>query len=335
MNNQKGLCGIINFGNTCWLNTSIQCLLKSELLINNSSDKYINNNTILCNEWNKLVKGIYEDNCIISPKSFFKTIIKSSNDNGYIFNFFNQNDIHEFLNFFIDSMHEEIKHKVDITITGKIKNNLDKMAYEAMKQWKSHFKNNYSSIINLFYGQLVSHIYAVKDNSIHSYNYSPICIFSIPIPENKHNIHFYDCFDLFTKSQLLDGSNKWKNEKDNCYYEANKNLMIWKFPKILIVHFKRFNNNGSKKKDFIDIPIDELDMTKYCIGYDKLESYYTLFGICNHIGSHISGHYYSYCKNINNDKWYEFNDTNVSSIKKEDIITKNAYICFFTKIKKL
>lgn len=329
----KGLCGLINFGNTCWLNSSIQCLLKSELLILNNIDKYKNENTILCNEWTKLVEGVYEDNCIISPKSFFKSIIKSSKKNGYMFDFYRQNDIHEFLNFFIDSLHEEIKHKVDISISGTIKNDLDKMAYQAMTQWKTYFKNNYSSIINLFYGQLVTHISAVKDKNIHSYNYSPICIFSIPIP-NTEKSNLYDCFDLFTKSQRLDGENKWKNDDDKCYYDADKNLMIWKFPKILILHFKRFNNDGSKKENFIDIPIDIIDMTKYCIGYDKFKSYYTLFGVCNHIGTHRSGHYYSYCKNINNEEWYEFNDTNVKSIKKERIITKNAYVCFFKQIEK-
>ena len=48
--------------------------------------------------------------------------------------------------------------KVDINITGNIKNDLDKIAYECMTKWKEYFKNSYSKIIELFYGQMASFI---------------------------------------------------------------------------------------------------------------------------------------------------------------------------------
>ena len=147
--NNIGLCGFKNFGNTCWLNASIQCLLKSEPMI-----KYFlnlqNQNTILSSEWKRLIEGTIDDDCIITPLSFFKAIIISANKNGYIFNFHRQNDVQEFLVFFIDSLHEELKHKVNISISGKIVNDLDKMAFDAMKQWKNYFKNQYSDIIEIF-----------------------------------------------------------------------------------------------------------------------------------------------------------------------------------------
>ena len=127
-----GLCGFKNFGNTCWLNASIQCLLKTEPMIHYFLNRNFNN-TILSKEWLRLIHGTIDDDCIITPLSFFKSIIISSNKNGYMFNFSRQNDVQEFLVFFIDSIHEELKHKVNITITGKIVNNLDKMAFEAMK----------------------------------------------------------------------------------------------------------------------------------------------------------------------------------------------------------
>ena len=326
MSDNLGLCGFKNFGNTCWLNSSIQCLLKS-IPMTKTIYKDIKHNSLLTKEWVRLVNGVYEENCIITPLSFFKAIVITSNKHGYMFNFNRQNDVQEFLVFFIDTMHEELKRKVNITISGKIVNDLDKMAYEAMKEWKNYFKNNYSSIIEIFYGQLVSHIKAI-DEDIHSYTYSPICTFSLPIKlEDDSNI--YDCFDLFTKTQILDGENKWKYDKTGKYYDIEKSLMIWKFPNILIIHLKRFTNNGKKIVNLIDYPIDNLDLTKYCIGYDKKKSIFSLVGICNHIGSLNSGHYYSYCKQ--NNEWYNFDDTSVSKINKDDIITKHAYCLFYKK----
>ena len=331
-NNKNGLCGLQNYGNTCWLNSSIQCLIKTKLMnhffCNLNKNKYLNNDTILSIEWVRLTKGINEDSCIISPLSFLKSIIKSAEKNKYIFDFSRQNDVHEFITFFIDSLHEELKRKVTINITGEIKNNLDKMAFEAMKYWKKYFKNNYSEIIDMFYGQLVSQIMVIENVNIKSYSYNPINIFSLPIP-NSENVNIYDCFDLFTEDQILDNDNKWKNEEDNKYYDVIKSLKVWKFPKILIVHLKRFKNNINKINQFVDIPLDNLDLRKYCIGYDKNDSIYSLYGVCNHIGNQDGGHYYSYCKF--NDEWYKFDDINVLKIKDNKIITKNAYLLFFEK----
>ena len=329
MTTNLGLCGLKNFGNTCWLNSSIQCLLSIKPITDLALNYNINNKTILMNEWIRLINGVKNENCVITPLSFFKSVIISSNNNGYIFNFNKQNDVEEFLVFFIDSLHEEIKRKVNITISGKIVNDIDKMAFNAMKEWKIYFKNNYSNIIDIFYGQMVSHI-KVIDKDIHSYSYPPICTFSLPINMDNENINIYDCFDLFTKPQILDGENKWKYDVDNEYYDIEKSYNIWKFPKILIIHFKRFDNNGNKINKLIDFPLDNLDLTQYCVGYDKSNSIFSLTGICNHIGNNNSGHYYSYCKK--NDDWYIFDDNNVNKKDKSTLITQNAYCLFYKKI---
>ena len=43
----------------------------------------------------------------------------------------------------------------------------------------------------------------------------------------------------------------------------------------------------------------------------------------------MGGHYTSYVKNLNN-KWYHYNDTSVTEINEEDVVTNKAY-CFFYK----
>jgi ubiquitin carboxyl-terminal hydrolase 8 len=331
----KGLSGLKNLGNSCFMNSAIQCLsntidltdyfIKKDFLNDFNKNKNYGDLTL---EYYKLINGIYEENCKITPISFYKTSMIVANKNDINFGFYNQNDVQEFLVFFIDSLHESLCKKVDINISGKIVNELDKIAFESMNNWKEYFKNCYSKIIELFYGQMVSFIEV--DNIVKSKSYNPICFFTLPIP-NKENVNIYDCFDLFTQTEKLEGDNKWKCDKTKQYYDASLKKVFWKYPNILIVSFKRFDNFGRKKNLKIDFPLNSLDLTKYCIGYGKHKSYFNLYGLCNHVGNSNSGHYFSYCKNQNN-KLYEFNDDIVKEINPLNIVTNNAYLLFYKKI---
>ena len=82
----------------------------------------------------------------------------------------------------------------------------------------------------------------------------------------------------------------------------------------------------------VSFPVNDLDLQKYCIGYDKDNSKYELYGICNHSGMLTGGHYYAFCKN--NDKWYKFNDSDVSEISESQVVTSSAYCLFYRKIDK-
>ena len=73
--------------------------------------------------------------------------------------------------------------------------------------------------------------------------------------------------------------------------------------------------------------------TNYIFGYNKDNFIYDLYGICNHSGNVFGGHYTAFVKNANN-KWYHFNDTRITELKKiEEIKTNRAY-CFFYRKKK-
>ena len=109
------------------------------------------------------------------------------------------------------------------------------------------------------------------------------------------------------------------------------NLLIFELPQILIISFKRFNNSNKKINNTITTPITNLDLSKYVIGYDKHTYKYDLFGICNHNGGCLGGHYTSFVKNANG-KWYHFNDTQVTEISENNIITNKGYCYFYKKI---
>ena len=98
----------------------------------------------------------------------------------------------------------------------------------------------------------------------------------------------------------------------------------------MVILLKRFGNNLRKNKVRIDFPLENLDLSKYVVGYDKKKYIYDLYGICNHSGGILGGHYWAYVKNANN-KWYNFNDTQVSEIQINNLITDKAYCLFYRK----
>lgn len=337
--NNKGLTGLVNLGNSCYLNSIIQCLSNTiELTDYFMKDNHLSNlkdsdQSIIVKEYVKLLQGIWDENVIISPNSFYSSFRRYSYKYDLI-NFVDnrQNDAHEFLNLLIDIMHEGLSKEVNITISGNVINEIDSMALDAMKRWKDFFKSNYSKIIDIFYGQYISTIKSL-DKQLVSKTYEPFPSIEIEIPELE-NVSIYDCFNHFISQEILDGENKYYWEDKNESLISTKNLRIWNCPKILIIVLKRFvNQNGKllKNNKFINFPINNLNLVKYCDGYDKFNSIYNLYSICNHSGSKNFGHYYSYCKN-NNGKWYEYNDNRVSEIQESKIITNNAYCLFYKKI---
>jgi len=334
----KGLCGLSNLGNTCYMNSAIQCISNTPSLtayfITNRYQEDNNTSKIehhLVTEWKRLIDGLWtNERCIITPRSFHKIVLLLSQKLGYNVHFGNlsQNDVQEFILFMVNTLHEALCSKVIVKITGEVKNDLDKLALKAMTSWKQFFKDNYSIIIELFYSQLFSAI-KCPDCSYISMVFNPICYHTLPIPNKTQNITLYDCYQMFTDNEKLDGDNMWKCDKCNEYKCANKRLLLWTTPKILIICLKRFKNMR-KNNVLIDFPIKNLNLKNYCIGYDKGKSIYHLYGICNHTGNVGGGHYYAYCKN-KNDKWYNYNDTSVTEIKETNLVTKNAYCLFYEK----
>ena len=150
-----------------------------------------------------------------------------------------------------------------------------------------------------------------------------------------NNLNLYNCIDLFTSEEILEGDNKWYCNNCKQFRDVVKKMEIYKSPYYLIIQIKRFNGikkmeyDNNKNNTFIDFPITDLDMSQYILD-DKYNKKYNLIGVINHYGGNSFGHYSSYC--LNNGKWYEFNDKFVKLIDNEKyIISMNAYILFYQR----
>ena len=138
---------------------------------------------------------------------------------------------------------------------------------------------------------------------------------------------------MFTESELLKVSegNGWKPSDDSSKVDAKKgsHLSVHGLPSILHLHLKRFQydwstDTMSKIKKRFTFP-DLLDLSEVCTDVssveDNLQSIYDLQSIIIHRGEFGSGHYYSYVRpNIRTDEWFRINDEIVTPVSYEEVI---------------
>jgi len=193
--------------------------------------------------------------------------------------------------------------------------------------WSYHLSQNQSLITNIFRGQFMSEIECLscqhrricfdrfydlslsipKGNSsiiklMHRRRNRSECggeINSIcdgskddSISKNYISYSLEDCLQNFIAKEILDGENKpfclccRKQEK------SIKRLMISHFPTVLVIHLKRFSNNGRKVSKVISFPLKGLDMSLFsCKREFDRDPIYDLFAVNNHMGSPFYGHY--------------------------------------------
>lgn len=331
----KGLTGLANLGNTCFMNTTLQCLSHTysfnDFLQHGTYKQKIKKKpeSLVLMEWDKLRDMVWSENCIISPGGFLTSVQKVAKiKEKHLFTGFAQNDLPEFLTFVIDCFHTAIMREVNMKIKGNILTDKDKVAKKCFDMMKNMYKKEYSEILDIFYGIHVSCVKGEDDNTL-SCNPEPFLMLDLPVPD-KRNVSLINCFDEYTKKEILDDDNQYIN--DEGIKVVAKQIEFWKFPDVLIVTLKRFTNSVQKNQCLVDFPLDNLDLSKYVVGYDPHSFKYELYGICNHSGGVMGGHYYAYVKNANN-KWYDFNDARVQEIKEADLKTPYAY-CFFYRKKK-
>jgi len=337
-----GLTGLANLGNTCFMNSALQCLSHSydlnNLLKLGSYKKKLQKKaeSLILLEWDKLRELIWSENCIISPGGFLSSVQKVAKiKDKSLFTGFAQNDLTEFLSFIIDCFHTAISREVDMKITGDTITETDKLAKNCFTMMKNMYKKEYSEMLGLFYGIHVSKISTPKNEYLSSAP-EPFLTLDLPLPlesrQNNKQCSIIDCLDQYTKVEVLEGDNKYETDAGEKVV-AHKQILFWSLPEILIVSIKRFSNSVKKNQCMVDFPLAGLDMSKYVVGYDKDSYIYDLYGICNHGGSVFGGHYTAAIKNSNN-KWYSFNDATITEITDESKLVSPKAYCFFYRKKK-
>jgi hypothetical protein len=190
----KGLVGMDNLGNTCYMNACLQALLHTPLLLEYFlSQCYIDDINInnkhgyqgkLAKVFGKLAVDLYTSTSkSITPRMFY-TLLSTIHEQ---FAGNEQHDAHELLAFLLDGLSEDlnlVQHKPYILQPDS--NNLSDHVL-ANIWWENHFKRDCSIIQLLFTGQYKSTMMCSGCNYSSS-RYEVFQFLTVPIPEELHRI---------------------------------------------------------------------------------------------------------------------------------------------------
>ncbi|XP_016941445.4 ubiquitin carboxyl-terminal hydrolase 8 isoform X1 [Drosophila suzukii] len=328
----RGLTGLKNLGNTCYMNSILQCLSNTPQLTEYCiSDKYKNNisrsnktNGQVIEEVAALIKELWNGQYKCVASRDLRYVVGQYQK---IFRGVDQQDSHEFLTILMDWLHSDLQ-------TLHVSRQRE-MISASEKAWLEFTKAKESMILHLFYGQMKSTVKCVACHK-ESATYESFSNLSLELPPNSNVCQLNQCMDMYFSGERIHG---WNCPSCKTKRDAIKKLDISKLPPVLVVHLKRFyadpSNSGAymKKQNYLRFPLENLDMNPYIARAESravTPKTYQLYAVSNHYGTMEGGHYTAFCKSANYGKWFKFDDQIVSALDSSNVVSSAAYILFYT-----
>ncbi|KAE8882825.1 hypothetical protein PF005_g13250 [Phytophthora fragariae] len=336
--------GFANLGNTCYLNSVLQCLaytpsfaqflLEKEVFASfnggmlpssgKNGNKFGKNgfgkngfNTSGGNGFcsvramSRLLQSVHGNNAakVLQPKELVMNVRHISKS----FRIGRQEDSHEFFRLLLDSMQRSCLRKANI-------------------KSETHSAASTTFVHRIFGGKLKNYLKCAKCGYV-SERFDDFLDLSLEIANGVNTVK--GALKHFTAIETLDDRNAWKCSSCGKPSRAEKGLTIAECPNVLMIQLKRFDLMFGKIKRHIEFP-RALDiasgMSKNCEDRRRGRTKYELHAVLVHAGfSTDCGHYYAFVKG-SSGQWYEMNDDSVRWVSLDTVLQQKAYMLFYSRV---
>ncbi|KAG7380487.1 Ubiquitin carboxyl-terminal hydrolase 36 [Phytophthora boehmeriae] len=336
--------GFANLGNTCYLNSVLQCLSYTpsfaQFLLDKDVFASFNGGALVSaggqssNKWHKkmqrngtsnaggnafcsvramsrLLQSVHGNNAVrvLQPKELVMNVRHISKS----FRIGRQEDSHEFFRLLLDSMQRSCLKKAHI-------------------KSETHAAASTTFVHRVFGGKLKNSLKCAKCGYV-SERHDDFLDLSLEIAHGVNSVK--GALRHFTAVETLDDSNAWKCTSCGKPSRAEKGLTIAECPNVLMIQLKRFDLMFGKIKRHIEFP-RSLDissgMSKNCEDRRRGRTKYDLHAVLVHAGySTDCGHYYAFVKG-SSGQWYEMNDDTVRWVSLDTVLQQKAYMLFYSRV---
>lgn len=340
--------GLTNFGVTCYMNATLQCLsatvMLSKFFIDNRFRYYVQKNWkgsqgVMPGLFANLIRSLWKNDVEVIKPTSFRNFCGRLNQEWAIDR---QQDAKEFFDFVVDCLHEDMNINWQrtplrpLTFTEEMQRERMPVPRVSRIEWERYCHREESFISSLFAGQHASRLRCTTCQRT-STTYEAFYSISVEIPPFGTG-DIYQCLRSYCQEEMLSGDEVWKCPYCKCERVATKQIIITRAPQILVVHFKRFSasktQSARKIHTPIEFPLHGLKMDPFVISSSPSPSpsrssaesapipaagagagatvppfTYDAYGVLRHVGPSMgSGHYIALVRDGQRGCWRKFDD---------------------------